>query len=220
VRRHLRIAAADDEANMQDYLRELLPRLGHEAIVARSGRQLLELCRMSAPDLIITDIKMDDMDGLEAAEAINRELSVPVILVSAHNDDDLRSRALRDHVMAYLAKPVKQADLENAIEMAMMRFAHFCALRQEASDLRQALEDRKLVERAKGIVMRRLAVDEEDAFRRLRKIASVHNHKLTEVARAVLTSEEIFTALEHGGAPAPAGERARSAADRRSPGKG
>ncbi len=194
--RPLKIAAADDEANMREYLRELLPRLGHEAVVAQSGRQLLELCRVAPPDLVISDIKMPDMDGLEAAEAINRERPMPVIVVSAHHDEDFRSRALREHIMAYLAKPIKQADLETAIEMAMMRFEHFSALRREASDLRQALDDRKLVERAKGVVMRRLAADEPDAFRRLRKIASHYNEKLVEIARRVLASEEVFADLE------------------------
>ena len=108
---------------------------------------------------------------------------------------------MRDHVMAYLVKPVKQADLEAAIDMAMMRFEHFRTLRKEAADLRQALEDRKLVERAKGILMRRISLREEDAFRRMQKLASVHNHKLTDVSRRVLAAEEIFTELEQAAAP-------------------
>ena len=127
-------------------------------------------------------------------------------------------RALPDSSMAFVGKICV---VVAAFHFVCPRFEHFCALRQEASDLRQALEDRKLVERAKGVVMRRLAVDEEDAFRRLQKVASVHNHKLTAVARGVLASEEIFAELEHGGPRAggtPA-DRARPAAGRRSPGK-
>ncbi len=194
--RALRVLVADDEPNMREYLRELLPRLGHQAVVAENGRQLVELCRLGQPDLVITDIKMDGMDGLQAAAAINREREVPVILVSAHHDAELRTRAMESHIMAYLVKPVKQADLEVALELAMMRFEHFQALRREAADLRQALEDRKIIERAKGAVMRRLGLPEDEAFRRLQRLASERNHKLAEVARFVLAAEEVFASVD------------------------
>src|SRR4051794_38719669 len=177
---------------MREYFQELLPRLGHQGAVAESGRQLVELCRTFAPDLVITDIRMGDMDGITAANEINREREVPVILVSAHHDAELRARAREDHIMAYLVKPVKQADLEIAIDMALMRFAHYRALRKEASDLRQTLEDRKLIERAKGALMKRLRVEEDDAFRRLRKLSADQNRKLVDVAQAVLAGEEVF----------------------------
>ncbi|HEX5272149.1 MAG TPA: response regulator [Gemmataceae bacterium] len=201
--RSLKIVVADDEPNMRDYLRELLPRLGHEVVAVSDGAQLVEICRVTKPDLIITDIKMGGLDGMEAAEAVNREREVPVILVSAYHEPALQARALRGHVMAYLVKPVKQPDLESAIGMAMMRFEHYRALRQEAADLRQALEDRKVIERAKGAVTKRLRVDEEEAFRRLRKLASVHNRKLVEVAQTVLAGEMLFAELEQGAHAGP-----------------
>ena len=90
--RPLRIVAADDEPNMREYLKELLPRLGHQVVTAESGRQLVELCRVSAPDLVVTDIKLGDLDGLDAAAEINRERPVPVLLVSAYHDPELRAR--------------------------------------------------------------------------------------------------------------------------------
>ena len=96
--RPLRIAAADDDRNMREYLKELLPRLGHQVVVAESGRQLMELCRVSAPDLVITDVKLGDIDGLEAVAEINRERQIPVILVSAHHDPEVRDRARRTHL--------------------------------------------------------------------------------------------------------------------------
>jgi two-component system, response regulator PdtaR len=194
--RPLRIAVAEDERNMREYLRELLPRLGHEAVAVESGRQLVELCRTAPPDLILTDVRMDDMDGLAAAAEINRDAAVPVILISAHHDDELRARARQEYVMAYLVKPVKQADLEMAIDLAMMRFEHFQAVRQEAAGLRQALEDRKLIERAKGAVMRRVGLDEQESFRRLRKLSADQNRKLVEVARTVVSAEEVYRGLE------------------------
>ena len=123
--------------------------------------------RATRPDLVITDIKMPDMDGIDAATQIYRERPIPVILVSAYHDPEFIRRAEADHILAYLVKPIKQADLEPAIALAMRRFEQFQALRKEAADLRQALEDRKVIERAKGILMKKAGLDEHDAFRRL-----------------------------------------------------
>jgi response regulator NasT len=195
--RPLRIAVADDERDMREYLHEVLPRLGHEVVVeAENGRQLAEEIKRTDPDLVITDIKMPDMDGIEVSTAVNREKQVPVILVSAHHDAELLVRAGADHIMGYLVKPVKEADLKTAITVAMLRFRHFLALAKEAADLRQALEDRKLIERAKGIIMKRLRVDEEEAFRRLRKLASDRNRRLVEVAHRIVSAEEVFHELD------------------------
>jgi response regulator NasT len=119
-----------------------------------------------------------------------------VILVTAHHDAGLLARAGAEYVMAYLVKPAKPVDLQAAISLAMLRFGHFRALREEAASLRQALEDRKVVERAKGVMMRRLRVEEPEAFGRMRKLSSDHNHKLADVAQAVLTADEVFQALE------------------------
>lgn len=191
----LRIAVADDEPEMQEYLQETLSVLGHEVTcAAATGRELLEHCRQSLPDLVITDIKMPDMDGLEAATEIRALQPVPVILVSAYHDPELIDRALKDHVLAYLIKPIKQADLETAIALAMRRFKEFRALQQQADDLRQALEDRKFVERAKGILMKRSGLDEPSAFRRLQQLASEKNTKMIEIAQAIVTAEEAFGA--------------------------
>lgn len=122
--RSLRIAIADDEPDMREYFQKILPRLGHQVVVvAESGRALYEQCLLRKPDLIISDIRMPDMDGIEAVQAVNRKYSVPVILVSAFHNSDLVARAEIDHVMAYLVKPIRQADLEPAIGLALRRFA-------------------------------------------------------------------------------------------------
>jgi response regulator NasT len=193
MNRALRIAVADDEPDMRDYFRKILPRLGHQVVAAaESGRQLVEQCRQAQPDLVITDIKMPDMDGIEAAIAIYRETPVPVILVSAHHDPELIARAEADHILGYLVKPIKQSDLEPTIALAMRRFQQFEELRREASDLRQALEDRKVIERAKGLLMKKVGLDEPEAFRRLQKLAMDSNRKMVEVAQMVLTAEEAF----------------------------
>jgi two-component system, response regulator PdtaR len=187
----LRILVADDEPDMQQYFRKILPRLGHQVVgVAQNGRQLVEQCRQLQPDLVITDIKMPEMDGIEAANLIYQERPVPIILVSAFHDPGLIQRAEADHALGYLVKPIKQADLEPVIGLAMARFAQFEMLRKEAADLRQALDDRKLIERAKGILMKQAKLDEAAAFARLQKLASEKNLKLAELARIILTADE------------------------------
>jgi response regulator NasT len=187
----LRIIVADDEPDMREYFQKLLPRLGHQVVgAAQDGRALLELCRKERPDLVITDIKMPDMDGIDAAVQLYRERPLPVILVSAYHDPDLIARAEADHILGYLVKPVKAADLGPTIALAMRRFEQFQTLQQEAADLRQALEDRKVIERAKGILMKRSRLDEQEAFRRLQKLASEKSRKLIDIAQMILVAEE------------------------------
>ncbi len=193
MNRALRIAVADDEPDMRDYFRKILPRLGHQVVsAAATGRELLEQCREAKPDLVITDIKMPDMDGIDAAVQMYRERPVPVVLVSAFHDAELIARAEADHILGYLVKPIKQSDLEPTIALAMRRFEQFEALRREAADLRQALEDRKVIERAKGLLMKKVGLDEGEAFRRLQKLAMDSNRRLVDVAQMVLTAEEAF----------------------------
>jgi AmiR/NasT family two-component response regulator len=189
----LRIAIADDEPDMRDYFRKILPRLGHTVVaVAENGQELVALCRTAHPDLVITDIKMPDMDGIDAANRIYQETPTPVVLVSAYHDAKLIERAEAEHIMGYLVKPIKQADLEPVIILAMRRFEQFQALQKEASDLRQALEDRKIIERAKGVLMKQAGLDEAEAFRRLQKLASSKNLKLVELARMIVTTAEVL----------------------------
>jgi AmiR/NasT family two-component response regulator len=191
--RSLRIAVADDEADMRDYFQNMLPLLGHKVVAAaKTGPELVEKCTATRPELAIVDIKMPDkLDGLEAAREICRSIGpIPIIIVSAYHSPELVARAQQDCVMAYLIKPIKQADLEPAIGLALWRFEQFQALRKEAADLRQALEDRKVIERAKGVLMKRAGLDEAAAFRRLQKLASNKNRKLVEIAQTLLVAEE------------------------------
>jgi len=193
----LRIAVADDERDTREYLAEALPRIGHEVVAsAADGRELVDMVRQRSPDLIITDIKMPNLDGIEAGTEANRERSVPVILLSAHHDEELVRRAMAAPFMAYLIKPVIEADLRAAIPLCMSRFHQLRTLSEEAASLRQAMQDRKLIERAKGILMKRLRIDEDDAFRRMRQMASSQNRKMTEISREIAGAEELFHRLE------------------------
>ncbi len=129
----LRIVVADDEPDIRQYFQKILPRLGHKVIAAgKNGTELVELCREHKPDLVISDIKMPEMDGIEAAEIIYQEVQAPVILVSAHNDAETIERAVSDHVMCYLVKPIKQADLLPAMALAVKRFQQYQEMKPES----------------------------------------------------------------------------------------
>jgi response regulator NasT len=189
----LRIAVADDEPDMQEYFAKILPRLGHHVVaVATNGRELLEACRQHLPDLVISDIKMPIMDGIEAAVELYRSQPIPVILVSAYQNPELVRRAQADHVMAYLVKPIKQAELPPVIGLAIHRFHELKAAKQESDDLRRQLDERKTIERAKGVLMKRANLNEPDAHRRLQKLASDSNQKLIVVARNILSIEQAY----------------------------
>ena len=195
----LRIVVADDERDTREYLRDMLTRMGHTVVTADTGRHLLELAQAGEPDLILTDIRMPDMDGIEAAVQINQVRPVPVILLSGYHDAELLERAKAEHLMAYLIKPIKQADVEAAMSVALARFEDYRQSRRQNDELTQALEERKLVERAKGVVMRRLRVDEQEAFRRLKKLSSHQNRKLADIARTVLQVDEVFQQMDQMG---------------------
>jgi two-component system, response regulator PdtaR len=193
----LRIAVADDDQDVRDFLAQFLPLLGHQVhSVAKTGRELVDHCRPSPPDLIIADVNMPDMDGLEAIEAVNRFAAVPAVLVTGHAVPAWLERAKRAGVMAYLMKPVTEHDLAPAIALARRHFEELQALRKESAELRQALDDRKLIERAKGSVGRRVGLPEDEAYRRMRVLASNANRKLADVAKQILGAEEVFHGLE------------------------
>lgn len=187
----LRIALADDDPIIRDVLRKMLEHIGHNVVsVASTGRELLEQCQAVQPDVIIADIQMPDMDGLDAVSHIYDHRPTPVILVTGYTDPEFIERAERSHVLAYLVKPVKANELEPAIILATRRFQEFQTLQEEAADLKKALADRKIIERAKGIMMKHLNIDEQEAFRRLQKLASSKNQKLVDIAHSILTAAE------------------------------
>jgi two-component system, response regulator PdtaR len=187
----LRVVIADDEPRMREFFSKSIDRLGHQVVgMAATGRELVECCQEMQPDLIITDIKMEGMDGIDAAAALYAERPVPVILVSAFHDEDFIERARENHIMAYLLKPIKDSDLIPAIGLATARFREYQMLREQAESSKQALEDRKHIERAKGILMKRAGLEEPDAFRRLQKHANSRRVKLVEMAKTIIAAEE------------------------------
>ncbi len=193
MKRNLRVAVGDDEPQVRAYLCESLVELGHDVVISvGDGRELVEKSASLHPDLVIADIRMPSMDGIDAATEICRQSPVPVILVSAYPDSDLVERAENSGVSAYLVKPITGAQLGPAIALATRRFDEMRALRQETAELRQTLEDRKVIERAKGMLMRAAGLDEKAAFSRLQRLASQKSKKLVEAARMLLAVESVF----------------------------
>ena len=189
----LRIAIADDEPPLLQDLEETLVGMGHQVVAtAQTGSDLVDRCCERTPDLVITDIKMPDMDGLEAASRIRETHPVPVVIVSAYHDPEFIERASQEHVMAYLVKPINDDSLKTSIHVAMRRFREFQALFEEADGLNRALEERKLIERAKGFLMKRGGLAEPDAFRRLQELASTKHQRMAEIAQSIITAEEAF----------------------------
>jgi Response regulator with putative antiterminator output domain len=189
----LRIAIAEDEQELLTDLQEILVEMGHQVVAAvRSGTELITACQATQPDMIITDIKMPGLDGLGAVTKISEVRPTPVIILSAYHDQEYVDRAIKDHVMAYLVKPINESSLKASIELASCRFKEFQALQQHTSDLEQALQERKVIERAKGVLMKRASLSEPDAFRRLQLLSSQKNKKMIEIAKMIVDAEEAF----------------------------
>ncbi|MHB1007364.1 MAG: ANTAR domain-containing response regulator [Chloroflexota bacterium] len=193
MKRRLRVLVADDEAIRLLSLTAQLHNLEMDTVgEASNGREAVDLARELKPDLVILDIKMPEMDGIEAAKAITAERPVPIVLLTAYSERELAQRAIEAGIFAYLIKPISEADLLPAIVLATSRFAEFQLLRREIDDLREALETRKLIEQAKGILMQRRRLNEADAFRLMQKQSQNENKRLVEIARAIITADKML----------------------------
>ena len=189
---------ADDDRDVREFLERFLPVLGHSVhSVAKTGRELVEHCRINQPDMIIADVKMPDMNGLEAVEQVNRIASVPAILVTGHSVPELGGQGPRTRghgLPGQAGYRIRPGPGRSPWPGGISTNCSPCD--RESADLRQALEDRKLIERAKEVSRPPRRVPEAEAYRRMRKVASNGNRKLIDVARQVLTAEEVFHAFE------------------------
>jgi two-component system, response regulator PdtaR len=188
----LRFVIADDDGLTLMVLRKILIAMGHEVIgEAGDGQQAVALVQEVKPDLVILDIRMPKMEGLEAARLIQSQCATPVIILSAHSEPGLGSEAASAGAHAYLVKPFTAAQLKPAIELALTNFEKSRMLEEKLQQVNEALEARKLIERAKGILMRQTGLDEEAAYLKLQKTARNENKKLVEVARALILAEQL-----------------------------
>ncbi len=187
-----RIIIADDEALIRMDLREMLTHLGYLVVgEVGDGRSAVNLARELRPDIVIMDIKMPDLDGIEAARMLTEEKIAPVLLLSAYSQRELVVRAREAGVAGYLVKPFREADLSPAIEVALARFAEFREMEQQVGNLQQALETRKLVDRAKGILMDRQGLTEAEAFRKIQKMSMNNRKPMRDVAEAIILAQQV-----------------------------
>lgn len=188
----LKVLIADDDPIIRLDLKQMLETLGYEVVCeASDGQQAVAGAREHRPDMCILDVKMPIMDGIEAVSIITEEHISPTILLTAYSDRELIDRAKDAGVFAYLVKPFKPSDLPPAIEVARTRFDQNAQLSKEVANLTEKLEARKLVDRAKGILMKEHSLDESEAYRRI-QIQSMNLRKtMREVAEAIILAKSI-----------------------------
>lgn len=187
----LRIVVVDDDPVMRQLLRRVVvEHLGHEIVgEADNGADMVETVLSVRPDLVILDIHLPGIDGLDALRRIYQEQIVAAVAITADHDAELVARAMEEQVMAYLVKPFEPSQLHAAISMAWARFQEWQALSTENASLRQTLQNRKAIERAKGLLMNRHQWSEAEAFRRLQKTAMNRRQPMADLAQAILDDD-------------------------------
>jgi len=180
-----RILIADDESLIRTDLRESLEELGYRVVAeARNGHEALKLIEQTGPDIAILDIKMPHVDGIAIAKIVASRF--PVILLTAYSDKHFIDGAREAGVMAYLTKPFREKDLSPAIELAVSHFLEQSSLTERVSQLKEQLESRKLVEKAKGLLMDAEKLTEKEAYRRIQQMSMKKNKPMKEVAEAII----------------------------------
>jgi two-component system, response regulator PdtaR len=189
----IRILVAEDNDLVALTLEEQLKSLGYDVIaVAHTGAEAMDLATRLSPDLIIMDIRMPEIEGTEAAARINTVRPTPILMLTAYTDRETIRRAEMAGALGYLVKPVNEAELSPAINIALARFRELQGLRAQVTELEDSLEARKLIERAKGILMQRLGLSERDAYERLRQRARDKRAKMKDIAQAIIEAEELL----------------------------
>ena len=185
----MRILVAEDETIIRLDLKEMLARAGYDVCAeARDGEEAVALATEHEPELVIMDVKMPRLDGIEAAKRILDERPIPIVMLTAYGQDELVSRAIEAGVFGYLVKPFREQDLLPAIATARARHEELAAVREEAESLAEALAARKVIERAKGLLMEKESLSEQDAFARLRKASQASGRPLKVIAEAVVAT--------------------------------
>lgn len=186
-KKSLRIVIADNESLIRMDIREMLEDAGHKVVgEAVNGRRAVELTRQHRPDLVLMDIKMPEMDGITAAGKIYADKIAPVILLTAFSQPDIVDKAKDSGVLGYLVKPVQESQLFPAIEIALSRWQEMQGLEDELEKLKDSLETRKMVDRAKGIIMAAHKLGEQEAYRRMQQYAMQKRVPLKDVAQSII----------------------------------
>lgn len=189
----MRVLVAEDDPVIALGLESKLSALGHEVIERVSdGEAAVAAALRARPDAILMDLVMPGVDGLEAARRVSAHIPATIVAITAYDEPDLVDRAIDAGVAGYLVKPVSAGQIESALQLAVTRHAEFAALRAQVDELAEALETRKLVERAKGILMDRRGLSESDAFARIQRRARDQNRTMAAVAREIIRAAEVL----------------------------
>ncbi len=188
----IRLVIADDESLIRMNLKETLVGMGYLVVgEAGDGVSAINLARELRPDLVLMDIKMPKLDGIQAAKILTQEKIAPVLLLTAYSDRELVDRAKEAGVVNYIVKPFRDAELLPAIEIALARYQEFLDMETEIQDLKETLDTRKLVERAKGVLMDSQGLKEAEAFRKIQQLSMNTRKPMKEIAQAILLAHEI-----------------------------
>ncbi|HEY7310418.1 MAG TPA: response regulator [Gemmataceae bacterium] len=188
----LKIVVVEDDATVRLFLKESLEKLGHTVVgEAATGTDMVRTVLEMEPDVVVFDIHLPRLNGLDALRQIYQERVVAAVAITADRDQELVRRALEEHVLAYLVKPVEAHQLLPAIMIARAQFEDLRSLNEENASLRQALQNRKIIERAKGVLMKRYRWTEAEAFRRLQRGAMNRRTTMVELAQNVLNGIEM-----------------------------
>jgi len=193
LERTARLLICEDEGLTALRLRNTLTRFGYEVVgEARDGQQAVEMAEQLKPDAILMDIRMPRLDGIAATRQIMERRPTAIVMLTAFSERELVEAALQAGASGYLVKPVSDEQIEPALAVALNRFMELADLRGELTDLKEALEARKLVERAKGIFMRRFQLTEEEAYKRLQKLSRDRRQALKQTAEQVIAAAELL----------------------------
>ena len=183
----MRVLIVDDESLIRMDLRDIIESYGHEVVAeGTNGVEAIQLCKQHKPDIILMDVKMPELDGIEAARQIGFHHEAPVVLLTSYSQQDLIDKARDSGVYGYLIKPVREEQLVPTLEMALGRYKSDAQLREKMAELEQSLEDRKIIQKGTGILMELYSISEEEAYNRIRALSMKKRDSIVNICKALI----------------------------------
>lgn len=183
----MRVLIVDDESLIRMDLRDIIESCGHEVVAeGTNGVEALALCKKHKPDIILMDVKMPELDGIEAARQIGFHHEAPVVLLTSYSQQDLIDKARDSGVYGYLIKPVREEQLVPTLEMALGRYKSDAQLREKMAELEQSLEDRKIIQKGTGILMELYSISEVEAYNRIRTLSMNKKISIIETCNLII----------------------------------
>ncbi len=193
----MKVLVADDERKVASSLHEMLEKMGYDVVaVVDDGQRAVDACRRTFPDVVLMDIEMPGLDGLSAARQIAKDPGTPVIILTAHGQPDLVEAAIQDGAVQYLLKPVTGPAIHATIQLAVAKARELKELRERSEALEVTLKERKLIEKAKGILMNRKKLTENEAFRLLQRQSQDRRMPMAKLAESIVQANDMFEAID------------------------